>query len=494
MKKAVIIVLILSMFLNVFSSVKIFRYDENGNLQSNLKISDRKGNEIYVSILSLEEKDAYFGEMFVKKDDGSIDRYISYSYDYDFYTGKRSYYKYEKPFLYNTLKYGSIAIASGLVSIIAMPLQIASIIGISAATASAIAAPSSTYLAEKVIDKIFDNYDEEKWYKVETTNELNDNNKTLAEERLYYKELSEEYYNEMKAMPKIDYDISYLDNENKVLKSNNIKKEIQNYFVELYELDKLLFLMNEYIDIQKYNLFYSDEKISEEYINDFLNERYGKDKKLYEQFFEPYIISRNQSELDLILINNFLIENNYEDNKIADYLPDIFEDKKLSFKNNLEIMESFKEKAVLINQILKQLQDNPDDFIGVSDEEIKKLYKFTNYFEKYVEAKSKQLRIELVDIPLNLYFAKTYHYLMNVEKKDVKTLENLYSNFSDLAYVYAHGSISDVTNTFSDEIIKKFKDLSKSDTQYQDLKTFAEKSPDKYKFEVEKLFEDWEIK
>ncbi|TGG86965.1 hypothetical protein [Geotoga petraea] len=494
MKKGVIIILVLSMFLNVFSSVKIFRYDENGNLQSNLKISDRKGNEVYVNILSLEKKEAYFGEMFVKKDDDSVDRYISYSYDYDFYTGKWSYYKYEKPILYNTFKYGSIAIASGIGFVIALPVQVASLVGLSVAAVSGVAVTSSGLLAEKVIDKIFDNYDEEKWYKVETTNELNGNNKTLEEERLYYKELSEDYSNKMKGILENDYDISYLDNDNRVLKSNNIKKEIQNYPVALYDMDKLLYLINEYISIQKYNLFYSDEKISEEYINDFLNERYGKDEKIYNQYFEPYVISRNQSELDLILINNFLIENNYKGNKIADYLPNLFEDKKIAFKNNLEIMKSFKEKAVFINQILKQIQDNPDDFVGISDKEIKKLYKFTNYFEKYVEAKSKQLRIELVDIPLNLYFTKTYHYLMNVEKKDEKTLENLYSNFSDLAYIYAHGAISDITNSYSDEIIKKFKDLSKNDIQYQDLKTFAEKSPDKYKFEVEKLFEDWELK
>jgi hypothetical protein len=84
---------------------------------------------------------------------------------------------------------------------------------------------------------------------------------------------------------------------------------------------------------------------------------------------------------------------------------------------------------------------------------------------------------------------------MHTEKEGEDQIKNIYLQFSDLAYIYAYGSVSNSTNIFQTEIIRKIKDIleikdgDEGSDFYQELKTLAETSSNRYKEEVEKLFE-----
>jgi hypothetical protein len=154
----------------------------------------------------------------------------------------------------------------------------------------------------------------------------------------------------------------------------------------------------------------------------------------------------------------------------------------------------YKLKRDYVKRIIKDLKNNASRY-NLTDKQINTVYKYDELINNYFEAYSKFLRIELFDVPLNLYFMKTYYELMHTEKEGEDQIKNIYLQFSDLAYIYAYGSVSNSTNIFQTEIIRKIKDIleikdgDEGSDFYQELKTLAETSSNRYKEEVEKLFE-----
>jgi hypothetical protein len=111
MKKGIVIILLMGLFLNMFASINLVRYDQEGNPIEKEQISDSKGNEIEVSVVYLQDKGVFYGQMDVIKEDKTVDKYVSYSENYDFYTGKMKYIKYENSLLYKLRKLNIIKIS-----------------------------------------------------------------------------------------------------------------------------------------------------------------------------------------------------------------------------------------------------------------------------------------------------------------------------------------------------------------------------------------------
>ncbi|PNR88512.1 hypothetical protein X925_06240 [Petrotoga sp. 9T1HF07.CasAA.8.2] len=176
MKKGVLIILIIGIVLNSFASITLTRYDEAETPIETQQISDSKGNQIEVRVSYLEEKGIFFGEMYVAKEDNTVDAYVSYSKNYDFYTSKINYMKYEKPALYNTIKWGIIGGTTVVTFLIFPPmsLPIGIAFGGSAINAGILIPPlasllafvTSTMTADEFIQHIIQNYKEEVWIKL----------------------------------------------------------------------------------------------------------------------------------------------------------------------------------------------------------------------------------------------------------------------------------------------------------------------------------------
>jgi hypothetical protein len=176
MKKGVLIILIIGIVLNSFASITLTRYDAAGTPVETQQISDSKGNQIEVRVSYLEEKGVFFGEMYVAKEDNTVDAYVSYSKNYDFYTSQINYMKYEKPALYNTIKWGIIGGAT-LVTFFVFPpigLPIGIAFGGTAINAGVLIPPlasllvfaASSMTADEFIQHIIQNYKEEVWIKL----------------------------------------------------------------------------------------------------------------------------------------------------------------------------------------------------------------------------------------------------------------------------------------------------------------------------------------
>ena len=171
MKKGVLIILIIGIVLNSFASITLTRYDAAGTPIETQQISDSKGNQIEVRVSYLEEKGVFFGEMYVLNEDNTVDEYISYSHNFNFYTNKSSYMKYEKPALYNTIRWGIKGGVTAAAFLIAAPIGVH--IGIAGAfgginagilvpsVASALAFTTST-----TVEHIIENFKEEEWTKI----------------------------------------------------------------------------------------------------------------------------------------------------------------------------------------------------------------------------------------------------------------------------------------------------------------------------------------
>ena len=171
MKKGVLIILIIGIVLNSFASITLTRYDEAETPIETQQISDSKGNQIEVRVSYLEEKDIFFGEMYVAKEDNTVDEYFSYSKNYDFYTNKTNYMKYEKPALYNTIKWGikgGVTVAAFLIAApIGVHIGIAGAFGgINAGILVPSVASALAYTTSTTVEHIIENFKEEEWIKL----------------------------------------------------------------------------------------------------------------------------------------------------------------------------------------------------------------------------------------------------------------------------------------------------------------------------------------
>jgi hypothetical protein len=272
----------------------------------------------------------------------------------------------------------------------------------------------------------------------------------------------------------------------------NLKKEIEAFNVDYFDLDRYIYLINEYIKILPYNNVYSEDH-KKIYKNDLIYDLYENDKS-YLKFLESNVFNYAFDDKFTNSFNNYLDNVIYNNNNLGSYLPNLKSDKKLIFHNNTKIYEMYKLKRDYVKRIIKDLKNNAFRY-NLTDKQINTVYKYDELINNYLESYSKFLRIELFDVPLNLYFMKTYYELMHTEKEDENQIKNIYLQFSDLAYIYAYGAVSNATNIFQTEIIRKIKDIleikdgDEGSDFYQELKILAETSSNRYKEEVEKLFE-----
>ncbi|TGG86967.1 hypothetical protein [Geotoga petraea] len=324
--------------------------------------------------------------------------------------------------------------------------------------------------------------------------ELNNYENTLFNDWNYYVDISSSISREIEELLKEKYyDLSYLYDGNLIIYSENLKKEIEAYNVDYFDLDRYIYLINEYIiRILPYNDFYNEE-YNKAYKNELIYDLYREDK-IYLNFIENNLFNYGFYDEFINNFNNYLDNVIYKNNNIGSYLPNLKSDKKLIFYNNRKIYEMYKLKKDYVKGIIKDLKNNASRY-NLTDKQINKVYKYDELINNYLESYSKFLRIKLFDVPLNLYFMRTYYELMHTEKEDENQIKNIYLQFSDLAYIYAYGAVSNATNIFQTEIIRKIKDIleikdgDEGSDFYQGLKTIAETSSNRYKEEVEKLFE-----
>ena len=169
MKKSITLIIVLSLFLNLFASVTLIRQDEYGNVLETKMISDSSGNSIQVNTMYMESNGYFVGKMEVIGKDGSIENFISYTDNYEFYTKKMNYFKYEKPLLYKSLKYTTIAVITLGSAYIAGPI-IGSHIGIAGAFGAIdgsvpffIIGGAGSFLGTVAIDNFIQNHKKGEW-------------------------------------------------------------------------------------------------------------------------------------------------------------------------------------------------------------------------------------------------------------------------------------------------------------------------------------------
>jgi len=308
--------------------------------------------------------------------------------------------------------------------------------------------------------------------------ELNNYENTLVNDWNYYFDIFSSINREIEELLKEKYyDLSYLYDENLIIYSENLKEEIEAYNVDYFDLDRYIYLINEYIKILPYNNFYSEEH-NKTYKNELIYDLY-KENKIYLNFLESNLVNYGFYDEFIKNFNNYLDNVIYKKNNLGSYLPNLKSDKKLIFYNNRKIYEMYKLKRDYVKGIIKDLKNNASRY-NLTDKQINKVYKYDELINNYLESYSKFLRIKLFDVPLNLYFMRTYYELMHTEKEDENQIKNIYLQFSDLAYIYAYGAVSNATNIFQTEIIRKIKDIleikdgDKRAGFYEDLKTLAE--------------------
>lgn len=164
---------VLLIFLNSFASVILRKKDKFGNPIETQIISDSSGNAIEVNVMFLEKEGYFFGEMLVFKEDKTTEKFVSYTDNYNFYTRKINYAKYERPILYNTIKWTTITaitISSAVIMgpIIGSQIGIAGAFGaINGSTTLAIIGGSGSLVSTIAIDNLIQNHKKGKWLKVE---------------------------------------------------------------------------------------------------------------------------------------------------------------------------------------------------------------------------------------------------------------------------------------------------------------------------------------
>ena len=310
----------------------------------------------------------------------------------------------------------------------------------------------------------------------------------LYDDYIYYVDKYTKYLNELDILlSENNYDISNLKNDNLIIYNENLKNEIKNYKITYQDIDKYLFLIKEYININPYTFIFSEEQGINLYPKDFLSENYP-DKSVYFNFLIRLAFFMSFEEENLEFMNNLLESVYYKEQPLFLYLPSLKTDKKIMFKNNVEIYREFKNKR---DSVLKELNTLKSEsaYFGLSEDEIVKLHNYYSIISKVFESESKLFRILLFDTPLNLYFMRTYYELSHTEKRDMKRVEEIYLGFSDLTYIYAYGATSNITNQFQSKIIAKIKSITKTE-EYEDLKTLAKTSSSHYKDMVKELFDE----
>jgi len=310
----------------------------------------------------------------------------------------------------------------------------------------------------------------------------------LYDDYIYYVDKYTKYLNELDILlSESNYDISNLKNDNLIIYNENLKNEIKNYKITYQDIDKYLFLIKEYININPYTFIFSEEQGINLYPKDFLSENYP-DKSVYFNFLIRLAFFMSFEEENLEFMNNLLESVYYKEQPLFLYLPSLKTDKKIMFKNNVEIYREFKNKR---DSVLKELNTLKSEsaYFGLSEDEIVKLHNYYSIISKVFESESKLFRILLFDTPLNLYFMRTYYELSHTEKRDMKRVEEIYLGFSDLTYIYAYGATSNITNQFQSKIIAKIKSITKTE-EYEDLKTLAKTSSSHYKDMVKELFDE----
>jgi hypothetical protein len=168
MKKGILIILILGLFLTSFASITLTRYNSEGNPIEIKQISDSKGNQIEVRVKYLEDKGVFYGEMSVIEKDNSVDEYASYSQNFNFYTTKSNYMKYEKPALYNTIKWSIRGAVTVTAFILSAPLGahigiVGAFGGINGGIIVPVMASTLAFSGTIIGENIIENYEEEKW-------------------------------------------------------------------------------------------------------------------------------------------------------------------------------------------------------------------------------------------------------------------------------------------------------------------------------------------